>query len=360
LHGNGFFEAIAEEGVERGGGGFSAPNLLTADLGTSIGDVQYLNLDLMLTSDLWTMPKGGALQLIQIGPDKADGTPFIDAQNPLSSPIMGLTLSDTIALDAADKSNLKLFAAPRGETTDGPIAYLHRITGMVNPDTPLGFRDGQDVGLVSNMVIGESLKLGGFHLEASTFNGQEPNPTQVDLPIGSPDSYAFRLIQEFSPNVMAMASYAYVDNPEPGVANQDRYSASLYTQVPLSETWTWHNTLIYGGITNLDNASYLNSSLEEFALVNQRMAVYGRVEVLQRTPNELNIPGLPNPDSGCWVTAITLGYSHQVVTWDGWELRAGAEVGNDRVPLEFSVPYAGDPLSYKFFFELGGSQKYSL
>src|SRR5579863_472409 len=30
LHGNGFFEAIAEEGVERGGGGFSAPNLLTA------------------------------------------------------------------------------------------------------------------------------------------------------------------------------------------------------------------------------------------------------------------------------------------------------------------------------------------
>ncbi len=360
LHGYGFFEAIAEEGVARGGAGFSAPNMFMADLGTSVGAVQYVNLDLMLTSDLWTVPKNGTLQLFQIGETHADGTPFIDAQHPHSSPIMGLTLSDTIVLDQADKSDLKLFVAPRGESTDGPIAYMHRITGMVNPDTPLGHHIGQDVGHISSTVIGESLKLGGFHIEASTFNGMEPDPTQVDLPIRTPDSYACRLIQEFSPNVMLMASYAYVNNPEPGIANDNRYSASFYTHVPLSEAWTWHNTLIYGGITNIDYASFLNSTLEEFALVSEKMAVYGRVEVLQRTPNQLGIPGLPDPNSGRWVTAISFGYSHQVVAWDGWELRAGAEVSNDRTPAEYSLTYAGDPLSYKFFFELGGSQMYGL
>ena len=360
LHGYGFFETIAEEGVDRGRADFSGPNMFMADLGTSVGDAQYLNLDAMLTTDLWLVPKIGTPELFQIGETQADGTPFVDAQHPHSSPIMGLTLSDTIVLDEADKSNLKLFAAPRGESTDGPIAFMHRITGMVNPDTPLGHHIGQDVGHITSTVLGESLKLGGFHLEASTFHGMEPNPTQVDLPVGSPDSYAVRIIQEFSPEVMAMASYAYVNNPEPGIANDERYSASLYTHLPMSDSWVFHNTLIYGGITNIDNATFLNSVLEEAALVSDRMAVFGRFEVLQRTPNQLGVTGVPNPDTGRWVTALTLGYSHRVISWDGWELRAGASVTNDQTPPEFSTTYAGNPFTYKFFFQLGGSQMYGL
>src|SRR5580658_822244 len=224
----------------------------------------------MLTSDLWTVPKAGTPELFQIGEDQANGTPFLDAQHPHSSPIMGLTLSDTIALDDSDKSNLKLFAAPRGESTDGPIAYMHRITGMVDPDTPLGHHIGQDVGHISSTVIGESLKLGGLHIEASVFNGVEPDPTQVDLPLGTINSCAFRLIQEFSPNVMAMASYAWVGTPEPGIANDQRYSVSLYFHSALSQSSTFHNTLIYGGINNIDNASYLSSFLDEFLFRNSK------------------------------------------------------------------------------------------
>jgi hypothetical protein len=63
---------------------------------------------------------------------------------------------------------------------------------------------------------------------------------------------------------------------------------------------------------------------------------------------------------GRWVTAVSLGYSHRVAAWDGWELRAGAEVTNDQTPPEFSGAYQGNPLSYKFFFQLGGSQMYKL
>src|SRR5579859_5224520 len=121
LHANAFGVGKGSEGFVRGGGALYSTNMLMGDLGTSIGDTQYLNLDLMLTAELWTMSSGGYLELFQIGELKADGTPFIDAQHPHSSPLMGLTLSDTLVLDAADKSNLKLFAAPRGESTDGPI-----------------------------------------------------------------------------------------------------------------------------------------------------------------------------------------------------------------------------------------------
>ncbi len=360
FHGYGFFETVAEEGIGRGGADFSGPNMFMADLGTSIGDSQYLNLDVMLTSDLWLVPKTGTPELFQIGENQADGTPFIDHQHPHSSPLMGLTLSDTVALDAEDKSNLKLFFAPRGESTDGPIAYMHRMTAMVNPDTPLGHHIGQDVGHISSTVLGESLKLGGFHIEASFFNGSEPDPTQVDLPLGSLNSCAFRLIQEFSPNFSVMASYAWVGTPEPGIASAERYSASCYLHAPLSSGMTLHNSLVYGGITNIDNASFLSSILEEVSLNGPKSSLFARVEVLQRTPNELGIPGLPDPDSGRWVSAVTLGYSHQLVAWDGWELRAGASASNDQTPPEYAVFYEGNPFSYKFFFQLGGTQMNSL
>ncbi len=360
LHGYGFFETVAEEGAQRGRADFSAPNMFMADLGTTLDDHQYLNLDVMLTSDLWTVPATGTPELLQIGENQANGQPFIDAQHPHSSPIMGLTLSDTFSLADGDKSALKLFAAPRGESTDGPIAYMHRITGMINPDTPLGHHIGQDVGHITSSVLGESLKLGSFHIESSVFNGSEPNPTQVDLPLGPINSVAVRGIEELDTNIMLMASYAWVGTPEPGIANDQRYSISLYTHTPISDSMTLHNTLIYGGITNIDNVSQLNSFLDEFMLGSAVGGIFGRFEYLQRTPNQLGILGLPNADTGRWVSAVTLGYSHQVAAWDGWELRAGLSATNDQVPTEYQAAYEGNPFSYQFFFQLGGTQAYKL
>ena len=356
LDANAFFRIIAEEGVERGRATVDSSNMLMADLGTSLGEVQYLNLDVMLTAELWTLCKSGTPELLQIGEAQADGTPFIDAQHPHSSPLMGLTLSDTLALDGGDKSYLKVFFAPRGESTDGPIPFMHRITGEFNPDVPLGHHIGQDVGHISSTVLGGSLKLGGFHLEGSTFHGMEPSPTQVDLPLGTMDSYAVRLIQEISPQEMAMISYAYVLNPEPGIANATRVSASLYAQTTLTDTWKFHVMAGFGWINNIDNASNLASIIGEGLLTDARTHVFVRVENLERTPNELGIPGLPNPDTGRWVTAITVGYSHQLLAWDGWELNCGASATNDQVPSEYQAAYAGNPFTYKFFFQLGGSQ----
>jgi hypothetical protein len=359
LRGYGFFEGIGEEGVLRGRADFAAPTLFSADLGTTLGHGQYLNLDLALTSDLWTLASIGSPELLQIGAANGTGPVFLDAQPPQSSPIQGLTLSDTIAL-ADDQSNLKLFFAPRGTSTDGPIDFMHRLTGMVNPDTPLGQADGQDVGRSSSTVLGESLKLGSLSLEASIFNGTLSDPTQVDFPLGILNSYAFRLMNEFSPQFMVMASYAWVANPEPGVADVQRYSASLYAHLPLTDSWAFHDTFIYGGISNWDNSAYLSSFLDEVLLNDPKTSLFARLELLQRTPNELQIPNLSSPDSGQWITAITVGYSHQVAAWDGWELRAGLSITNDLVPADYSDAYAGNPITYKFFFQLGGSQAYAL
>ncbi len=104
----------------RGSDDFAAPNMFMVDAGKTLGARQFLDLDVMGTTESWTFPRRGYPELLQIGEERGDGSPFIDAQHPHSSPIMGLTLSDTINLNSMNA--LKLFFAPRGGSTDGPVA----------------------------------------------------------------------------------------------------------------------------------------------------------------------------------------------------------------------------------------------
>ncbi|MDR3606281.1 MAG: hypothetical protein P4M08_02745 [Oligoflexia bacterium] len=361
LHGNAFATGITESGP-RGRTDFAAPNMFMADLGTSIGDSHYLNLDYMGTFERWTIPYQGYPELLQIGETNSQGAPFMDAQHPHSSPVMGLTLSDTISF-GVEKNSLKLFFAPRGEATDGPIAFMHRVTGMVNPDAPLGHHIGQDVGHISSTVIGASLRLGNTRIEASTYHGAEPEPDNVDLPIGTPDSVSLRLIEEFSPTFMGMVSVARVNAPEPDqpdVAFENRYSASVYWQKPLSSEWTFYDTLIYGLVTQYDHADYLSSFSEEFLFKGDHPRIWGRIEVLQRTPSELEIVGPSNPNSGEWVTALTVGYTHKVASWGGVELGVGGSVTKDILPSDFIGAYGGNPWTGKVFLQLSGMGMWAL
>ncbi len=364
IHGNAFGARIWEEGP-RGRDAYAAPNMVMADIGTSLGDRHYLNLDFMGTAEKWTFPEAGYPLLLQIGEHNEEGVPFIDAQHPHSSPIMGLTLSDTIKLDTGDKDNLKLSFAPRGESTDGPIAFMHRPTGMANPDAPLGHHIGQDVGHISSTVLASSLRLGATIIEASAFNGTEPEPTKVDLPIGTPNSYAVRLIREFTPTVTAMASAAYVREPEhddPSLPFVARFSASVYTENALNENWSLYNSLIFGNIRKLDHVESLSSFAEEFWIEGDRPRVFGRLEVLQRTAEQLAIS---EDNSPTWVVAATLGYSHALWKASGengdfGELALGGSVTKDFLPAAFEGAYGGDPWTGKVFLQLKGMKMWDL
>jgi hypothetical protein len=363
VQGNAFGVYDSEQGP-RGRSAITAPDMFMVDLGTTLGDRHYLNLDYMGTVELWTFPQSGYPELLQIGENQANGQPYLDAQHPHSSPVMGLTLSDTIQLDSGDKDNLKIFFAPRGESGDGPIAFMHRPTGIINPDVPLGHHIGQDVGHISSTVIGESLALGNTRIEASAFHGAEPQPTRVDLPLGNPDSGALRWIEEFSPGHTAMASVAYVNSPEPAdldISYEVRYSGSLYDQFQLPGDWKLYNTLMYGAVTHYDHASVLNSFLEEFWLNKGRPNIWGRIEVLQRTAAELQVPGITDPNSGHWVAAFTVGYTHIIARVGEARLGIGGSLTADALPNEFSAAYGGTtPLTGKVFLQIDGRKMWNL
>ena len=356
VHGNGFLVQNSSEGP-RGRNRLSAPHMLMADVGHSYGN-QYFNADVMLTFERWTFPKDGNPLLLQIGEVNEDNQPYIDGQHPHSSPIMGLTFSDTIRLGEG-KDYLKIFFAPRGQATDGPIAFMHRPTGMINPDAPLGHHTAQDVSHITSTVIGASIALGKFQIEGSVFNGAEPEPSKVDLPIGSLNSYATRLGYQFSDSAFAMISAAQVDPSDTRMTTMtkaQRYSASVYTKHECGENWILHNTLIYGQLNNHENMPVLKSYGEEFLFhkLETPHNYWGRVEFVERTAMQLAIMAMTGADDPKMVTALTAGYTYKMNLGADLEAGVGGAITKDILPREFKDAYGGDPLSGKLFVQLTG------
>ncbi len=334
----------------------SSPNMFMLNVGRTVND-HYLNIDLMGTLEKWTFPDKGYPELLQIGETDANGNPYLDTQHPHSSPIMGLTLGDTIKL-GDNKDHLRLFFAPRGAATEGPIAFMHRPTAFLNPDAPLGHHIGQDVGHITSTVLGASLALGDNTYQLSTFNGKEPEPTKVDLPIGELNSQAARVIRKFSPNLTAMASLAYVKDPE-GQHQDDsrdhqwRSSASAYSTHEL-KGWKLYNSLIYGNVSNYESAPSLSSIVQEFLLSQNSKNIWTRVEFVERTARQLQISSVPQQDDPAWVTGLTIGYTHFVKKFENSNFGVGTSVTKNFLPSQFENAYEGDPWSMRVFIEARG------
>lgn len=353
LHANAFgAQNFAEK--PRGRNNFSVPNMFMGDVGSSVGSRHYLNVGLMLTFEKWTFPSKGHPEFLQIGEIDEDHLPYVDAQHPHSSPIMGLTISDTIGLND-DKNHVKIFFSPRGPATDGPVPFMHRATGMVNPDAPLGHHIGQDVSHISSTVIGSSWAMNKWHLEASVFNGSEPEPTEVDLPLGELNSFATRIIWEFSDSVYAMASAANIKSPEPhdpAIDKNYRYSGSIYYQRTFDSSVMVHNALIFGVINFYDHFSKLRSITEEFLMHAQDSPhnVWGRLELVERGADQLQIDPAEGPPK--WVHAITFGYTHDLIKTETGKLGIGISATKIVLPKEFQPAYGGNPMAGKIILQL--------
>lgn len=333
----------------------AAPDWAMLDVGVDLARWNRLELDAMLTAERWLYPDSGYPLPFQVGEENEHGVPFVDAQHPHSSPIMGLSLADVFSLSATKQRLLRVWFAPRGESTDGPIAFMHRPTGTINPDAPLGHHIGQDVGHITSTVIGVALYLPTTTIEASTFHGREPEPDAVDLPIGTPDSVAARVSQQLGRHYTVAASVAYVNNPE-GVANPGvviRASVSGYGRWDLPHGWRAHGTFIWGGISNYDSTAWLDSFTTEALFTDFDNFLWGRIEVVQRTAAELNVPTTPaeanTPD---WVGATTLGYTRKIVSLGPLDFRVGASGTLNWMTDRFLPAYGGRPiLSGKLFVE---------
>jgi len=214
----------------------------TARHNFSDGSGGVLQFRAMLSPDPLMGRRGYPLHLA--AGESADGvTRLVDRQHPHD---FFVELSASYSRPIGDGS-LFLYAGLPGEPAFGPPPFMHRMSIMDSPEAPISHH-WLDSTHVAFGVVTAGLILSNVKLEASRFNGREPDQHRWNIETGPLDSTALRLSWNPTRDLSLQASWAHLVSPEqlqPG-ENSTRWSASaIYTRDLGGNGW-WSATLAWG------------------------------------------------------------------------------------------------------------------
>lgn len=357
LHGN-LFLFFDQETGPRGVGKAGSMNFLMLMEQHRMGRGSLL-LREMFSAEPMTAPHGGFPELFQTG-ETYHGAPLIDRQHPHD--VFG-ELSATYLVPFRD-NRLQWFAygALAGEPALGPVAYIHRASAEELPRAPLGHHL-QDSTHISYGVLTSGVILGSTHraqlkLDASAFNGREPDERRYTIDFAPLDSWSARGSVLLGERWAAQYSFGHLVKPEafePG--NTDRQTASVsYSRA--SGTHEWVNTLLWGRNRKGFAASPQNSYLVESLLRRRRNAVFTRLELVDK--DELFPPEQTYPPTQSSVTAAltgrqfrigayTFGASHSLIQDDRWNVALGADLTLYSKPQLLDGNYGRTPVGWQLF-----------
>jgi len=214
----------------------------------------------------------------------------------------------------------EVYLAASGEPALGPVAFPHRASAMPNPFAALGHH-WQDSTHIAFGVFTAGLYTRQFKLEASWFNGREPDENRYDFDFGSFDSWSARLSWNPTDSWSMQVSYGHLAEPEahaPGVS-VDRLTASvLHSWRPRREA-LWSTALVYGQNWYSGAAFSTRVVLLESALEWGSDTVFGRIEYAQRSGEDLALDEEPGAPAGIGTRVfnsgvLELGYLRRLVT----------------------------------------------
>ena len=323
----------------RGQSRVTGPGMWMLMYDTDLSSRNHLGIDMMGTPEHLTVGDKGTPQLLQ--------TENVDAMHPHDY-IMALEFRDSLTLNADKTQRLTFLFAPRGEAAIGPVPFMHRESAEGNPDAPLGhsLQDGfHDV----STVLGIEYQLAGTTFEATAFSGHD---LVWPLPLHRPDSYAVRVNQKIDDHLSLGASYADALLPEDtGGAKHNQFAAAWLTASYLIGNNTLKASLIWGSEHPAHGAP-LNSFLEEAAYQSGSNKFYDRAEVLQLSPDQLELEAPLGGAVPRWAGALTVGYERTVFEKSDFALFVGGSYTRDFIPAEFEHAYGNDPAGEKVYLRV--------
>jgi hypothetical protein len=351
VHGT-FYGAHIDTSGPRGRKAFSAPDMVMIEAGRQLDPRNRARLSFMGTTDLWTVPENGTPELLQSGESKKTGLPFVDAQHPHSSPIMGLELSNTTTLAPGRK--ITVFGAPRGEAEAGVPTFMHRESAQGNMDAPLGHHL-QDATHISSSVIGARIQSGNTTAGVSAFCGLEPSPQSVDLKMCRPDSYGARLQQKLSGSLTVGGSLARISSTHPNQVPERERSLAVWvsTHHALRGGATLSTFATATQVVHPDEARTLHSLLTEANYQQGSDRAFLRAERLERTPEQLQLAPRDGSDRPRSIHALSVGYERQVLARSVYDVGVGGALTQLMLPRTFQDAYGGNPRSLKISVRVG-------
>ncbi|MFI5347427.1 MAG: hypothetical protein ACHQ51_13720 [Elusimicrobiota bacterium] len=246
---------------------------------------------------------------------------------------------------SAESSVFGYFGLP-GEPALGPTAFMHRYSGMDNPEAPITHHwlDSTHVafGVTTLGYVWRDLKL-----EGSAFRGREPDRYRWDIETPDLDSYSTRLSFNPTEDWALQVSYGHIVSPEqltPEV-NQNRVTASA--------SWNWtvwdspgQTTVAWG-----QNQNYPGKKLDAFLLesavhMEERHTVFGRAERVDK--DELVDAG-PLAGSAFTVGKVSVGYIYDFADWRHSRWGVGGVGSVIVVPAALKPAYGSAPGSFMLF-----------
>jgi len=298
----------------------------------------------MFSAESLTSPHPGFPELFQTG-ETYHGQPLVDHQHPHN---VFAELSLLYTLPLTDKLSWEFYGGPAAEPALGPVTYIHRTSASELPLAPLSHHL-QDSTHTSFGVITTGFVIDRIKLEASAFNGREPNEQRWSIQLAALDSWSGRASVAPSRNWAAQYSIGRLEHPEalePG--SQWRQTASVEYDRPLTRG-NWATSMIWGRVHKIETGTNLNSYLIESTVNFQtRNYVFSRLELVDKDELFPAAPAHPAYRIG----GYTFGGERDVVQNRAWQLGLGADVTFYSKPAVLDAAYGTNPVSFQIFLRL--------
>ena len=215
----------------------------------------------MFSAESLTSPHPGFPELFQTG-ETYHGEALLDHQHPHN---VFAELSALYTLPLSSRISWELYGGPSAEPALGPVTYIHRASAAELPLAPLSHHL-QDSTHTSFGVVTTGVTIDRIKLEASAFNGREPNEERWSIQFAPLDSWSGRAFIAPNANWTAQYSVGRLEHPEALEAgSQWRQTASLEYNRNLLHSkigaGNWATTLIWGRVHKIATDTTLNSYL---------------------------------------------------------------------------------------------------
>lgn len=346
LHGSAFVQALAESGSPHyASRGVSSVNWVMATLSRPLGRGR-VSARFMGSAEPWTVRNCGYPDLLATG-EQCRGDSLHDRQHPHD---LVMELAAVLDHPLTRSTRFQLYAGPAGEPALGPTTFLHRLSAAANPVAPVTHHwlDSSHVsfGVVTAAVYGSHWKV-----DASAFNGREPDERRYNVESARLDSWSGRVTVAPSSRVVLQLSGGHLREAEAGLGSLPRQDVTRVT-ASMSSVHAWRQTrtvatsVAYGarwglstvGVERLQQASHA-LLLESSLTARGGDTWFARAELVGKPAHDLHADEFA--PAVFTVGKVQAGYVRPLVSRAGMTTALGVSLSAALLPSPLAPRYDG-------------------
>jgi hypothetical protein len=346
LHGNLFMQYLHEWApIHRGSHQLGSINWFMAMARREAGGGRA-GMRAMFSLEPWTIPGCGYPDLLASG-EQCDGDGLHDRQHPHDL-FMEVAADYERPVTAARALTWHVYGGLAGEPALGPPAFPHRASAASNPVAPISHH-WLDATHISFGVVTAGLSGRRWRVEASAFNGREPDESRGGIDFAPLDSMSGRVTVRPHAAVALQVSAGRLESAEQEYVNGPRHDITRLTASALYSRGHVAASLAWGANTERGQQTHAGL-LEASVSLRDRHTVFGRAELNSKPSHALHVHEQPN--AVLTVGKLQGGYARYLRAARGLQMGFGASISAALVPASIRPNYGGVGLGLGVFVNL--------